>query len=324
MGKDKIQQKSTGGGTYTHRIAYAAIVTGATGYIGGHLVRALLSGKHEVYAVLRMHSDLSVLPDEICKNEHFHVYRYAEYGSLLGIFREITAQKEYFILFHLAANVISGDHSHGEIPSLISSNLTFGTVLIDAAVRTGVHNVVFTGTYWQYTGGSEYHPLNLYAATKKAFEDILQYYEDAEDLHVMTLLLYDTYGPAVGLKKRTKLLDYLRDHAAENITIALSPGKQRLNYVYIDDVVAAYLRAGNLLASGSYNLCGEYAVRGMETLSLRKIVEMFLSLSNAQVRIQWGGRPYRRREAMIPCESIPLLPGWKPRVMLEDGLRRIL
>ena len=59
-------------------------------------------------------------------------------------------------------------------------------------------------------------------------------------------------------------------------------------------------------------------------LGLRKIVEMFLSLSNAQARIQWGGRPYRRREMMIPCDSIPLLPGWKPQVTLEDGLRRIL
>lgn len=304
--------------------SYAAVVTGATGYIGGHLVRRLLAEGHEVYAILRVSSDLTCLPSEICNDVHFHVQRYGEYDEMPQTFSEIAAREERSVLFHLAADVQSGNHRYEDIPRLMESNLAFGTALVDAAIRSGVKDVVSTGTYWQLDANGGYKPVNLYAATKQAFGDILQYYEDAEGLRVVTLLLYDTYGPSIGTRKRTKILDYLREHADEPVTVEMSPGEQRLSYVYIDDVVNAYLMAAARLVKDGVAACGTYAVRCEMDMSLRDIVERYLAMLGAHLHVHWGGRPYRPRDPMMPCETIPVLPGWRAEISLDEGLRRSL
>lgn len=303
---------------------YAAIVTGATGYIGGHLVRRLLSEGCVVYAILRSSSDITCLPCEILEDTRFHACCYDTYDEMPQIFSKIIARETRCVLFHLAADVQSGGHRSEDIPRLMESNLTFGTVLVDAAVHAGIRNFVFTGTYWQIDGVGAYCPVNLYAATKQAFMDILRYYEAAEGLRVVTLLLYDTYGPPLGTRKRTKILDYLREHANEPITVEMSPGGQRLSYVYIDDVVEAYIVAANRLMEEGSAASGMYAVRGDRAVRLRDIVEQYLAMLGARLHVHWGGRPYRPRDPMAPCETIPVLPGWRPRVSLAEGLRRLV
>ena len=69
----------------------------------------------------------------------------------------------------------------------MSSNITFGTQLVEAMVANGCYQFVNTGTSWQHYENDEYNPVNLYAATKQAFEDILRYYVETSALRVITL-----------------------------------------------------------------------------------------------------------------------------------------
>jgi len=58
-------------------------------------------------------------------------------------------------------------------------------------------------------------------------------------------------------------------------------------------------------------------------MSLRDLVELYAQLAGVNVRVNWGGRPYRLREVMVPATRVPVLPGWQPRVGLHDGIARI-
>lgn len=285
-------------------------------------MKRLLLEKHEVYAILRETSDLCKLPAEVREDIHFHACRYDSYDSIQEIFSSISRKEKRLVLFHLAAYVLSGGHDKNDVSYLIESNLAFGTMLVDAAVHAGIRCLVNTGTYWQYYESSSYHPVNLYAATKQAYQDILRYFEEVEGVHVINLILYDIYGPAIGGVERKKILDYLREHADELKMIDMSLGEQQMNYVYVEDVVRAYLRAGDILIDGQYNLCGSYAVRADQEFTLRTIVEAYLGFLSAKLRIRWGGIPYRKREVMQPTHHLPILPGWKAEVTLEDGLKR--
>src|SRR5207247_1687541 len=97
---------------------------------------------------------------------------------------------------------------------------------------------------WQHFGGEEYHPADLYAATKQAFVDVLRYFVEAAALEVVTLELYDSYGLD---DARVKLMPALRRAALDGGRIALTDGRQQLDLVHVDDVVRAYEAAAERL-----------------------------------------------------------------------------
>lgn len=286
-------------------------------------MQRLLADGRETYAILRQSSDSSRLPRDLLSKANLHVCRYSSYEMIQDILADVSAKHEHIVVYHLAACVSSGETTSSEITRLLESNLLYGTVLAEAAAQVGVDGFVNTGTYWQYYHGEGYSPVNLYAATKQAYMDILRYYEDAYGLPVITLSLYDTYGLAIGKVHRQKILDYLHDHAAESRVVAMSPGEQRMNYVYIDDIIEAYIQAGNLLAGGRRDMCGTYAVRAEQDVSLRQVIDTYLQMLRARLQIAWGKRAYRAREVMQPDYHLPILPGWHPRIGLREGLQRM-
>ena len=154
--------------------SYLAIVTGATGYIGGHLVKQLLEEGHEVCAILRTTSHLDNLPITVRNHRLFHAYRYASYEDVREIFRSVSSHSTRIIVYHLAAWVLSGSLPYEDIPQLINSNLTFGTMVAAAASDIGVAGFVSTGTYWQYYGAEHDCPVNLYVAAQQAYMDLLR------------------------------------------------------------------------------------------------------------------------------------------------------
>lgn len=288
-----------------------ALVTGATGFVGRHLCRRLLAEGWAVHAIVRESSASATLPNyrEAVVRTHF----VSETGHEL--FR-IVGEVRPDVVFHLASLFLAQHRSEDILP-MLQSNIILGTQLVEAMARNRVFNLVNTGTSWQHYGNEAFNPVCLYAATKQAFEAILCYYQEVEGLRAITLKLFDTYGPE---DTRGKLMSLLEKLARSGESLAMSPGEQLLDLVYIDDVVEAFLMAARHVCRGE--CLADYAVSSGNAVSLRQVVEVFETITAQRLNIVWGGRPYRNREVMLPWDRGKPLPGWTARVSLTEGIRR--
>lgn len=290
-----------------------ALVTGATGFLGSHLVRALLDRGWSVHALTRAGSRGTTAGDW-SGEAHVHAHD----GTTESL-HDIIGRSRPAVVFHLASLFVA-QHRVEEVSPLIRSNVEFATQLLDAMVAHGVFRLVNTGTSWQHFQNASYDPVCLYAATKQALEAILTFYTAATPLSAITLKLFDTYGPD---DRRRKLFALLRHAAESGEPLAMSPGGQLIDLVHVDDVVSAFVCAAERLRGGQVRGHESYAVSSGQPIPLRDLVERFAAVTGREIRVQWGERPYREREVMVPWTAGRPLPGWLPRVDLEQGLRSL-
>jgi nucleoside-diphosphate-sugar epimerase len=184
----------------------------------------------------------------------------------------------------------------------------------------GITKLINTGTSWQHYQNAAYSPVNLYAATKQAFEDILTYYAEACGFRAITLKLYDTYGPG---DPRRKVVNLLLDSALSGETIEMSPGDQILDLVHVKDVCRAYHCAAGLLEEEGRGL-SVYGIASEEKVTLKELVNLFNTVAPRRAKVIWGGRPYRAREVMVPWSMGASLPRWRAEVSLRDGLLQVV
>jgi nucleoside-diphosphate-sugar epimerase len=140
-------------------------------------------------------------------------------------------------------------------------------------------------------------------------------------LKIITLKLFDTYGPD---DPRPKIFALLRKMINQKESVAMSPGDQLLDLTYIADVVDAYLVAATRLLEGWVSGHEQYAVSSGRTVSLRELVAIFQRETNSILPVQWGARPYRQREVMVPWDRGEPPPGWRPRVPLAEGIKKLM
>jgi nucleoside-diphosphate-sugar epimerase len=290
-----------------------ALVTGATGFVGSHLVRTLVREGWVVHILVRPTSDLSALGPE---RDRVNVHRHDGSIQVLTTALDDSAPD---VVFHLASLFIS-EHKPDHVKPLISANILFPTLLLEAMAMTQVRCLVNTGTAWQHYRDAPYSPVCLYAATKQAFEAVLQYYVETHKFRAITLKLFDTYGPE---DHRPKLFSLLAKAAGATEPLAMSAGDQHLNLVYIDDVVAAYLSAAKRVVDASHDGHEIYAVSSNATVPLRDVVSVYERVTRTRLNIAWGAMPYRQREPMRPWSGGIALPGWSPRVSLSEGIARL-
>lgn len=287
------------------------LLTGATGFIGSQLTQRLVTEGHEAAIVVRPESQLNIL-QAVLPRIQVHVYD-GSYASLLHALQ--AAQPE--VVIHVASLFLA-QHKPEDVARLVESNLNFPTQLLEAMSQLGIKQLINTGTSWQHYQNEAYNPVNLYAATKQAFETLLAYYVEAQGFKAITLKLFDTYGPG---DTRPKLFSLLRKMARTGEVLRMSPGEQLLDLVYIDDVLDAYLLAMARLPEVTKAEC--YAVSNLARLSLRELVRIYGETVGRAVNVEWGGLPYRTREVLEPCTGHELVPGWLARVALADGIVRM-
>lgn len=290
-----------------------ALITGATGYIGSNLVHHLLVQGWDIHIVIRPNSNLQLL-DTVLNNVTVH-----QHDGTSSSMIALLANAKPDIVFHLASLFLA-QHKAEDIEALISSNLLFSTQLVEAMAVNGVRYLINTGTSWQHYNNEAYNPVNLYAATKEAFEVILDYYVKAKEVSVISLILFDTYGPN---DPRQKLISLLAKTSKSKEPLAMSLGEQLLDLVHIDDVIEAYLCAVNAILdqeSGSRR----YGVSTGQPIRLKDLVRTYEQATGVSLPIQWGLRPYRDREVMVPWTNFEPVPGWQPKICLEEGLRSLM
>lgn len=289
---------------------HTALITGATGFVGSHLARRLVLEGWRVHIVSRVDS---LLP----KAEEFAYVTNHVYDGSTECLVNCVALVKPDVVFHLASLFLS-QHETKDINTLIESNLLFGNQLLEAMKVNQVANLVNTGTSWQHYNNDVYNPVCLYAATKQAFEAILEYYVQACGIKVITLKLFDTYGPD---DPRPKLFHLLSAAATSGETLNMSGGEQFIDLVHIDDVTEAYLTAAQLLIECRAQQHERYAVSSGNPMPLRDLVDLYSEVIGSAINVNWGARPYRFREVMKTWTGGSNLEGWQPKYTLADGMK---
>jgi nucleoside-diphosphate-sugar epimerase len=299
-----------------------ALVTGATGFVGSHLARRLLVNGFEVHALCRPASDFRRLADVANRIER--VVAPLEDAALVS--RAVAAIRPDYV-FHLASStVVAG--ATASAAELVSANFLGSVHLLDACDAVACRAIVTTGDSFEYapTHGplvesAACRPESLHGITKLAATLYAQAKGAAQGRPVVALRMFSTYGPG---DHPRRLVPRVIAGAVDGTPLALSrPGIVR-DWVYVDDVVDLYLEAAARaprLAGGVFN-----AGSGRAT-DLGTIVATILALAGSRAQPQWGAfaAPAHDAHPWVADARLTFATfAWRPRVSLEDGLRRTL
>jgi len=287
------------------------LITGATGFIGSHLVRRLAHEGWRVHALVRPGSD-GLCWGEVANAVEIHTYD----GYTEDVMRAVQSAAPD-IIFHLAG-CISPQEELQDVEPLILSNVLVGTQLLMAMRLHRVPLLVNTGTIAQWHENRERVPRNLYGATKQAMEDIISYFSKVHAISCVTLQFCTTYGPG---DTNNRLIPLLQRSAHEQTPVTFAPGEQYLCMLYIEDVVDAFCIAADRLLEGKTQGHDTHQVYADDPMTLREFVALIERITGTKITVKWGGTPYRAREMMEPPRIVSPLPGWRQQISLEQGMR---
>jgi CDP-3, 6-dideoxy-D-glycero-L-glycero-4-hexulose-4-reductase len=287
-------------------------ITGGTGYVGSHVAKYLVENGYNVCLIARKNSNLSNIEDF---KEKINLLTYSDIDELISHFNHYQPD----VVFHIAAAVITRDEKE-HVAQLVQSNVQFGTEILEAMKHDSCRLFVNTGTNWQNYNSDTYTPVDLYSATKEAFEKILQLYTDAYGIRAITLRLFDVFGED---DKRPKLWNLLKNIAGTDECIAVSPGEQLIDIVHINDICSAYLTSYKLLEEHQ-NIKNEvYAVKNDDRYTLKQFIGLLQQSIGEKIQVNFGAKPYKEREVMLPMEHYKVLPNWETKIKAKDIFSQI-
>jgi len=294
------------------------LITGASGFLGSHLARALVGEGHEVLAVVRSSSDLSRL-DDIKVKLSFVV---ASLNTIETVCEPI-AQFRPEVAFHLAW---TGGNSSKFVnqTAQVFENVPGTLELVRILAEAGCATVVYAGSSVQYgefnvpvSESDLSSPANLYGAAKYGAEVLVSGLCRAYGMRFCGVRVFWTYGPMDDAMRMipsviSSLLDVQRPRLTE--------GRQLWDFLYIDDAVRAFLLlASTASAEGVFNLGSGQPV------AIREVVESMRDLIDPSLELGFGEVPYGPNQVMHLQPDVSRLQtatGWRPEVGLIDGIRR--
>lgn len=259
-------------------------VTGGTGFIGSHLLPRLVLEGHQIGLFTRF-------PEKSKSQGIGQALSLLKTDTYEDILDSISSFRPDVVI-HLATLYLN-KHTVDDIAPLIQSNILFGTYLLEAMRTCKVKKILNFGTRWQHLSGIRSNSANLYAATKSAFHEILDYYARTESVTYTTLELCDTFGRN---DTRKKVVQILVDACKNRTVVELSPGEQVLDLICIDDLVEYII---GCLDTDSVFLNNVQALSG-EEIMLKDLGDMIEKIFSTYGYLNWGAKPYREREIMNP------------------------
>lgn len=278
------------------------LVTGATGYIGREFVRSYCK-KYDILTLVRESSNTDALELLNC-----NIVKFKNYQDIGDIFCQYNIKG----VLHFASSVLI-EHDINQIDNLLDSNIKYGTYLLEFCKKYDVKWFINTGTFWQNFQNEEYNPVNFYAATKEAFENIAKYYTKTSDLVFTTIKLNDTFGP-------NKVFNLWAKIAKTGEVLEMSPGEQVIDISYIEDVISAYDKLIENLDSKKIDEFNnkEFIISNNEKMTLKELSKIFEEATNSKLNIVWAGKPYR--EVILPYNKGEIVPRWEQKYSLKEAI----
>jgi UDP-glucose 4-epimerase len=287
-----------------------ALVTGATGFIGSHLVERLEGEGIEVHAIHR-----AATPPASGRTI-WHAAASFDERSL----ERILENARPTVVYHLAGRA-SGSRGLEEVPRTFDANLATTVALLTAVARRGAARVVLAGSLEEPEQEQEYEaPTSPYAVSKWAARVYGRLFRSLYGVPVVHARIFMVYGPRN--RDRDKLIPYLIDSFRAGRAPRLRGGSRAADWIHVDDVVEGLLRIGQ-----RPQLDGRSVELGTGKLhTVLEVVEAVRRLLGPDLEIELGALPERPRETIrrANCQRTESLLGWSPAIDLQEGLQRTI
>lgn len=293
------------------------LVTGATGFLGSHIVRTLVGKGYDIAAAYRPRSNRWRLTDPPCKVQWVELdlaVRSTVRSALQAIHPEIV--------IHCAAYGMNYDEQ--SFDEGVKINISGTHLLFQESAAAGVQRFIHSGSCFEYGNKTlpvseedVLEPISMYGVTKAASTLLVMQLSRALALPSVVVRPFGIYGLA---DRTDKFVPRIIRACLTKRSIELSGGEQIREYTFITDAVDVYVRlveAEEFPAREILNLAGGHPV------PLRRIGEIIARLMGGQNTLNWGALPYRRDEIMTltaQTDKAKRLLGWSATTSLEDGL----
>lgn len=294
------------------------LVTGATGFVGSHLVRELLkTPEATVIALIRKEASIWRLK-EIQKKLILIEVDFLNYKELFSSIGQFSPK----ICFHLGWEGVLNNFRNDPIQK---KNILILQNLLNLIKEIGIETFIGMGSQAEY--GIKNHsikedeklePITLYGIEKVKAYELTKSYCEKHSIKYNWLRLFSCYGP---MDNPIWLIPYVIRELLANKTPLLTEGFQQWDYLYIDDVVKAIMASISIKESGVFNLGSGLSV------SIREVVGVIYDIINPGVKPFFGTLSVRKdQQHYLQADITKLLAKnvWKPSISLIEGLLKTI
>lgn len=293
------------------------LVTGGAGFIGSHIVDALIEAGHSVAIV-----------DDLSTGSRSHLHPQARFYELDirdEALEDVFERESPEAVSHQAAR--ANVRESMEKPLLYADVNVLGSLsLLECSRRHGVRKIVYASTGGAVYGEPErlpvpeshpINPLDPYGASKHFVEHYLYLYKANFGLEYSILRYPNVYGPRQDpFGEAGVVAIFARQMLSGNQPVINGRGDQERDFIHVSDVVEANLLALQRGDGGIYNIGGGAGC------SVNRIYRLLADLTGYRGKEFHGpskaGEVYR---IYLDAEHARAELGWKPKIPLEDGLR---
>ena len=280
------------------------LLTGATGFIGSHICRALVKDGHDVVILKRSFSDCS----RLAGLSGYRAYDIDRLG-----YSEIYAKEgRVDCIIHTAIY-------YGEDKFLISfeTDVVYPLTILDTFLKPG--GLFLNTTTFFLDLPSVYPYMVYYRLAKQTLFQWLSVVSSKKDVHVVHMKLFHVYGPGDSSKKFAGWI--MAQLANDAPVMDLTAGEQERDFIYVEDVADAY-RHILQVPEKIKRSCLTIDVATGRPSSVKDFVTIAKSAFGARTKLNFGVLPYRPGE-MMKCQGDPSILralGWTPQFDLKRGL----
>lgn len=286
------------------------LVTGATGFIGSHLARELVSQKHTVAILKRRASDVWRIKD--IWND---IYSYNVEDGSDKAFSEL---KKIDAVLHFAT-------SYGireTFSETISSNIAWPASLLQLAAEASCRVFINADTFFSRPN-TNYSHLSTYALSKRQFTELGREATKKWPMKYVNLRLEHVFGTFDDNSKFVPNL--IRQLLSPPSDLSFTEATNRRDFIYVKDVATA----AALLVCKAEELPNSYSeieVGTGQSIAVKDFIETAHKLSASKSKLIFGALPMRSGEILDSRADLSPLTrlGWEPKFSLENGLHEII
>ncbi len=295
------------------------LVTGGAGFIGSHLTRRLLSEGARVHILIKHGESRWRLQDVLTRVALWET-DLADFAALQHTLSHCNPR----IIFHLAA-LVNTARDWELVPAMIHNNILGTAHLLMVLKDKDCEVIVHTSSLEEYgflnapfIENQRESPVSPYSFSKLSSTVFCEMAARIFNLPIHILRLSPTYGPA---QEGPMLIPAAIEALLTNKEFAMTAGEQMRDFIYIDDVVEAFLR----IAALRQGFGGIFNVGTGLPRRVAEVIEIIQTYTGTNGVVHRGALPYRPGEGMAAfgsSEKLKRLTGWAPAVSLEEGLKK--